>query len=490
MHTPRIIADAPALPASPALPPSPAPRASAPQTQGLRRFTAGLAALALCLPLAACGAGAASADPNVVDYWLWDSAQQPAYQQCADMFAEQNPGTSIRISQFGWDDYWQKLTAGFISDTAPDVFTDHLNKFPQFVDLDVLYPLNELQATKTVTVGDYQPGLADLWMGLDNNRYGLPKDFDTIAYFYDKQQLSAAGVTPEQLATATWNPEDGGSWEKLIAHLTVDKNGVRGDEAGFDKNNVAVYGVASGGAGGDALGQTQWGVFAASMNTSFQLTNKNPWGTQYNLADPEFEKMLTWYFGLADKGFMPTYAVSNSLSSDQQLGTGLAALAPNGSWMINSFKRMQVKDRDGTTRPIDLGIAPSPIGPVGHNGSPFNGLADSVTKQAKNPELAAKWVAFMGSAQCQQAVGDLGIVFPARVDSLQNAIDKHAADGVDVSAFTDHLRNKTTALLPVTVNSADVTALTKPAFDAIYIGQQPVSSLGELNTRVNEVLKQ
>ena len=53
----------------------------------------------------------------------------------------------------------------------------------------------------------------------------------------------SAGLTAEQMANLDWNPQDGGSYEKAIAHLTVDKNGVRGDEAGFDKNNVAVYGL-------------------------------------------------------------------------------------------------------------------------------------------------------------------------------------------------------------------------------------------------------
>ena len=52
-----------------------------------------------------------------------------------------------------------------------------------------------------------------------------------------------AGLTARADGHLTWNPQDGGTYEKAIAHLTVDKNGKRGDEAGFDKNNVAVYGL-------------------------------------------------------------------------------------------------------------------------------------------------------------------------------------------------------------------------------------------------------
>ena len=37
-------------------------------------------------------------------------------------------------------------------------------------------------------------------------------------------------------------PTDGGTFEKFIAHMTIDSNGVRGDEPGFDKANIKTYG--------------------------------------------------------------------------------------------------------------------------------------------------------------------------------------------------------------------------------------------------------
>ncbi len=92
---------------------------------------------------------------DTIEYWLWDSGQQPGYQKCAEVFKAQNPGLDVRITQYGWADYWSKLAAGFIADTAPDVFTDHLSKYAQFVDLKVLRPLDDLAATKGIPDGDY-----------------------------------------------------------------------------------------------------------------------------------------------------------------------------------------------------------------------------------------------------------------------------------------------------------------------------------------------
>src|SRR4051812_39835586 len=204
----------------------------------LRRLSLGATAVSLALVTAACGGGggASGGKNGTIEYWLWDSGQQPGYQKCADAFARQNPGLKVHISQYGWDTYWSKLTAGFIADTAPDVFTDHLSKFAQFVDLKVLRPLDDLGPTQDIQDGDYQEGLAQLWKGQDGKRYGAPKDWDTIAIFYDKAVLKAAGVDPSELQNLNWNPRDGGTFEKLVAHLTVDVNGKRGDEPGFDKH--------------------------------------------------------------------------------------------------------------------------------------------------------------------------------------------------------------------------------------------------------------
>ncbi|WP_413601357.1 ABC transporter substrate-binding protein [Curtobacterium sp. Curtsp57] len=447
-------------------------------------FAGGASALALGA-LAACSSPGRSSGratggaTGTVSYWLWDSNQLPAYQAVAKAFEQQNPGITIKITQLGWNDYWTKLTAGFIAGTAPDVFTDHLTKFPQYSDLDVLYELDELEATASIEDADYQSGLAQLWKGQDGHRYGSPKDWDTIAMFYDKKAMARAGVTPEQLASLEWNPDDGGSFEKMVAHLTVDGKGRRGDESGFDKNDVAVYGISANGSGGDGFGQTQWSPFTGS--TDWFYTNKNPWGNRFWYDDAGFQKTMSWYYGLAEKGYMPKYGVfSTTTGPDVQLGAKKVALSFNGSWMIGTYANLPG---------LDIGIAPTPVGPVGHRASMFNGLGDSITKQAKNPEAAAKWVAFLGGSTAQQIVGRAGIVFPARPEGTDAAVAAFEKRGLDVSAFTRQVEDKTTFLFPVTRNPADVQALVQPAFDDIYANGKPVSTLTAVNDQVNTLLQ-
>ena len=158
-----------------------------------------------------------------------------------------------------------------------------------------MLPLDEALKNDPIDLSIYNEGLADLGVGEDGKRYGLPKDWDTVALFYNTAMTEAAGISDEQMENLGWTLQDGGSYEKTIAHLTVDKNGKRGDEPGFDKNNVAVYGLGLG-AGGSGLGQTEWSFLSGT--TGWTHTDKNPWGTKFNYDDPKFQETIKWWAGL------------------------------------------------------------------------------------------------------------------------------------------------------------------------------------------------
>ena len=157
------------------------------------RFTAVLATAALALT--GCAGTTENAQPsNTIDYWMWDTSQLPSYQKCAAGFEKANPDLKVKITQYGWDDYWSKLTASFIAGTGPDVFTNHVSQYPQFVSLDVLAPLDDFKDIQGVDQEAFQDGLKDLWTGPDGKQYGMPKDWDTIAMYYNQKILDEAGA--------------------------------------------------------------------------------------------------------------------------------------------------------------------------------------------------------------------------------------------------------------------------------------------------------
>jgi len=445
------------------------------------------AALALTGCSSSSGAAAASGSSDAIDtstatgdvsYWLWDSNQQPAYQQCADAFHTANPNVTVKISQYGWDDYWTKLTTGFVAGTAPDVFTNHLSKYPEFVAQGQLLALDATLTKDGVNTSNFQAGLSDLWVGQDGKRYGLPKDFDTVAIFYNKALTKAAGVADSDLANLTWNPTDGGTYEKMIAHLTVDANGKRGDEAGFDKTKVKVYGLGLDGGSGAGNGQTQWSMYSGT--TGWNFTDKNPWGTKYNYDKPEFQNTITWMRSLIEKGYMPTLESVTGQSSADTYGAGKTAMITNGSWMINQMF---------SYKGVDTGLAPTPTGTSGKRSSMYNGLADSVWAGSTNKPAAVKWVEYLGSAACQDVIGKSGVVFPAIPSGTTAAQAAFKAKGIDVTPFLTQVTDKTTFLFPITDNASQITAIMQPAVDAVFTGKAKADSLTAANTQVNALFK-
>ena len=96
-------------------------------------------------------------------------------------------------------------------------------------------PLDPTLTKDGFNTNQYQPGLADLWKGQDGKRYGLPKDFDTIALFYNKKlrpgrRLGVRPAEPDLEPDGRRHVREGRS-----PTSRMDTNGRRGDEPGFDK---------------------------------------------------------------------------------------------------------------------------------------------------------------------------------------------------------------------------------------------------------------
>jgi multiple sugar transport system substrate-binding protein len=448
-----------------------------------KRFAVAASLIAVPLVLASCASGGDTTAPvaseapaelsGVVTYGLWDSNQLPAYEECAANFEAANPGVDVQIEQLGWGDYWEKVRAGMVSGDGYDVFTSHLAFYPEFVANGQVYAIDDFVARDGFDVNQYQPGLADLWTNPEGQRFGLPKDFDTIALFANKKMLEAAGLSETDIYELDWNPTDGGSYEQAIAHLTVDKNGVRGDEAGFDKNNVDVYGIWMEGSGGGD-GQTQWSFLAAANGWK---VNDGPWNSNYHYDDPKFQETIDWWYSLVEKGYMPSFDIQNGVGWADQMIAGKVALSSNGSWMTG-YMFSQANDVFEPT------LVPTPIGPTGQRASMYNGLADNIYAGTKNPEAAWAWVKYMGTTDCQDVVASYAVVFPAIPSSTEKAVAAMAEKGIDVNPFYVHITDGTTFLFPIADKKSQVSDLITPAMDAVMSGKEPASSLSAVNDQI------
>jgi multiple sugar transport system substrate-binding protein len=397
------------------------------------------------------------------------------YQQCADAFTQANPDIRIKIELTEWGSYWGSLPTNFIADTAPDIFVDHLAKYPEFARSKVIEPIDKYVERDHFNVDQYFPGLAELWRTPDGKRYGFPKDWDTIAVVYNKAMAQRAGISDGDLRDATWNPQDGGSFERVLARLSVDKKGVHGDQPGFDPNNVAVYGIGLD--TGLTYGQTSWAGLARSLG--FELLDRNPWGQRYNFDDPRIAQTLGWWRRMIVKGYMVPLAQAKTLGPSAMFQGGKVALNLDGSWNITSY----TKSKD-----IQVGFAPQPKGPQG-SWSMFNGLADSIWVGSRHKEQAWQWMKYLASSDCQRTVGSSAIVFPAIPAAAAVAVQTRQKQNVDVSAFTSYVDAKQTVLFPITSKAAQINLLVQPVMEKIVLGQvDPAKALKAVNSDVNKLL--
>ena len=359
------------------------------------RAGAALLCLAASASLVSCGGSDDTAADGTVtlDYWLWDDRQLPAYEDCAAAFHEDNPKIKIKITQTAWLQYWQNLTTQLVSGEAPDVWVNQTTYSPTYTTGGQILDLQPLVERDDVDLSGYQPGLTEPWVK-DGKRYGLPKDWDTVAVVYNTDMLEKQGVDADDLRNLTWNPTDGGTMEEVVARATVDTRGRNGLDPDFDKKHVAVYGYLP--EWEDASqGQNGWGEFAAI--NGFQYLDKNPWGTEYRFDDPKLIETLDWYKHLIDKGYAPSLAQKSELGNTELLSAGKAAMTLAGSYSISSYTGQNARQ--------DFDFAPLPTGPAGRK-SAINGLSDAIWAGTPHKEEAWKWVKFLGSAECQDLVAE------------------------------------------------------------------------------------
>jgi multiple sugar transport system substrate-binding protein len=392
-----------------------------------------------------------------ITYSLWDSNQQPAYQKCADEFEKENKNIKIKIVQYGWPEYWEKLKDGLKTGKAPDVFTNHLSKYPEFVKKNQLVNIMPMVRREQMNTSIYLKGLYQAW-GRDGKQYGLPKDWDTIAMIVNMDMAKKANVSLQELQTMTWNPQNGGTFGQIIAKLTRDKNGHNALDPKFNPAEVTVHGYQMAGLGGMA-GQIEWSHFAVSNGFKFQ---DKAWDPKFYYDSPRLAETMTWLAGLQQKGISASLEKVNQFgAADTMFTQSKVAMVANGSWMIKQFLDQSKFNTEWV---------PLPIGPVGNRATMFNGLADSIWVGSKNKEESWRWVKFLASEKCQATVADAGVVFPAINKVVTRALAAQYAKGARASAFLEMSMAKT-FMAPIANNGYAVDTIMNTAFDTILKGK-------------------
>src|SRR5690606_16706625 len=106
-------------------------------------------------------------------------------------FEKKHPDIKVKHDVIA-DQYMDVLKTRLIGGTGPDVFYLDAFEAPGLIEAGVLEPLDKY-VTKDFDVNDFEKPMLQAFQH-NGKTYGFPKDYSTLALFYNKKMLEKAGV--------------------------------------------------------------------------------------------------------------------------------------------------------------------------------------------------------------------------------------------------------------------------------------------------------
>jgi multiple sugar transport system substrate-binding protein len=174
------------------------------------------------LLLAACGGGAkpaAGGAPAEISMMMWgDPAELDVWNQIVADFQQVKPDITVNVDVSDWDSYWTKVKTLLSAGTPPDVFAIDAPLYLDYQSRGVLLNLQPyLDENPDMLNGVYPQTLAAY--KTPDGMYGLPRDFQTIVLFYNKDMFDAAKVA---YPTADWTYDDLRTASKALTKIGPD----------------------------------------------------------------------------------------------------------------------------------------------------------------------------------------------------------------------------------------------------------------------------
>lgn len=316
--------------------------------------------------------------------WTSTPAEDALVQQNLNNFEKLHPNIHINWSPIPGD-YPTKMRANVASNTVPDVFYLQPAMSNDYISSGKLLNLSPYMARDGVKSSDYYSALINPFVCTSGQVYGIPKDWDSLGVFYNKQMFQAAGLP---LPSANW------TWSDLQHDAQV-----------LTKNPGtpnSVYGIVL------TADLSRWGAFLLEDGGS--VINKD--ATQATFNNQVGVNALNFYdsFFKNNTGALPT-TVGTSYNGDS-LGKGRAAMIIEGGWLIPYLA--------STYPSLQYGIAPLPTAPNGKRADLTFTNAWAAYSGTKHPEAAWELIKYMTGATVQESNLNAGFALPT-LTSLANA---------------------------------------------------------------------
>jgi multiple sugar transport system substrate-binding protein len=152
-------------------------------------------------PAEAAPAEAAAGDVIELEYWQYNfESRVNAMNQLIEQFEAENPGIKIlHNSDIPYDQFRDKIAASVPAGVGPDVVTLFYSWQPSWVAADYIVPLPADAFPPEEINAQFSPLVQASFQ--DGQLYTLPTAVRTLALFYNKDLMTAAGLDPENPPT-------------------------------------------------------------------------------------------------------------------------------------------------------------------------------------------------------------------------------------------------------------------------------------------------
>lgn len=323
------------------------------------------------LLLAACGGGAAPAEPEKLSVWITWGDNPAQLQELFNGFGEEN-GITIEVTAPVEED---KILTALSSSTPPDILIlSGGDLVKSYAAEGLVEPLNDLIASGGVDLNDiFEAPLQQCKQG--DEIWCLPWGTDIYALFWNKDLFKAAGLDPEKPPATL---EELVEMSDLLTQYDADGNITQlGFVPDFSWSHIDLY-------------VRQFGGFWYNEEGTEVTLNSQPvidalkWEQQF-YTKPGVDKMLA---------FASTFGDYNS--SEQAFYAGKLAFQVDGEWQVGpNFIQAFAPN-------LNYGVAAFPP-PAAHperaNTAVVQGTVAVIPANAQNKEWSAKLLAWMESPE-------------------------------------------------------------------------------------------
>ena len=307
--------------------------------------------------------------------WQSSPTEKQRLEQVLRDFEAKHPAIKVKFEVIS-DQYMDVIKTRLIGDAAPDVF--YLDAFdaPLLMKYNVLEPLNDY--LDTADLSDFQPFVEAFTH--QGKIYGLPKDFSTLALFYNKQLFEQAQLT---VPPKTWQ-----DLQNYARKLTLDEN---------QDGRKEHYGL---------------GITPELARQTFLI--KAFGGTLMNQSNAAFASAssLKGLQKLVDLYRNRTAALPADVgasSGSEMFGQAKAAMVIEGPWAIPYLQE--------TFPDLEFATAEVPA-LAGKRGTMAYTVAYVMNRQAKHKQAAWELIAYLTGQEGMKAWATAGLVLPSRQSVL------------------------------------------------------------------------